>query len=258
MRVCGILRPPLKIGAAAGGVLQFAPVGFLPRIRGIVGIGWWRGAGQRCGTMKPHSLLGLAFITVSAQAQILVNGSFESPSLTFTQDFGGAFSFSGWSGVAPTNGGSAGIVVGAASGLTPAAGGQHFNLNGGNPSDRGYLEQSFATIPGASYQVDFSVGRAGGGQALSVDAVVSYLSVPLAAGSFSPPASVGYAPRSLAFTAGGGSATLRFTDASGGNSISDLYLDGVSVSLVAVPEPAAWAAGAGAVALGVAWRRRRG
>jgi MYXO-CTERM domain-containing protein len=49
---------------------------------------------------------------------------------------------------------------------------------------------------------------------------------------------------------------LRFTDTSGGNSISDLYLDGVSVT-AAVPEPAAVAWVAGLVAAGaVGWRRR--
>lgn len=213
--------------------------------------------GVLAGGMNSRTFLFLVLGSL-AQGQILVNGSFELPSLSATMDFSGAFSFAGWSGVAPSTGGSAGIVVGNG-GVAPAAGIQHFALNGGNPSDRGYIEQSFATIPGASYAVTFSVGRAGGGQSLSVDAVVSYLSVPLAAGSFLPPASVGYAPRALAFTAGGGAATLRFTDTSGGNSISDLYLDNVSVSLVAVPEPAAWAAGAGAGALGVVvWRRRRG
>lgn len=207
--------------------------------------------------MDSRTVLFLASATL-AQAQILVNGSFESPSLSATLDFSGAFSFAGWSGVAPSTGGSAGIVVGNG-GVAPAAGIQHFSLNGGNPSDRGYIEQAFATVPGASYQVTFSVGRAGGGQSLSVDAVVSYSGVPAASGSFLPPASVGYAPRALNFTAAGGSAVLRFSDTSGSNSISDLYLDNVAVSLVAVPEPAAWVGLAGLGALGVAaWRRRRG
>jgi hypothetical protein len=50
---------------------------------------------------------------------------------------------------------------------------------------------------------------------------------------------------------------LRFADTSGGNSVSDLYLDSVSV-MAAVPEPAVSAVVLGVAAAGlVGWRRRR-
>jgi MYXO-CTERM domain-containing protein len=76
-------------------------------------------------------------------------------------------------------------------------------------------------------------------------------------GTFTPGASVGYAVASFSFVASGSASVLRFTDTSGGNSISDLYLDGVSVS--AVPEAADVGLWAGVVMCGaVVWRRRRG
>lgn len=47
-----------------------------------------------------------------AGAQVIVNGNFEAPVLASTMNVSGAFSFSGWSGVASSNGGNAGLVVG--------------------------------------------------------------------------------------------------------------------------------------------------
>jgi hypothetical protein len=193
-------------------------------------------------------------LSLSARAQIVLNGSFEAPASGATQNLAGAFSLGAWSGVGPSNGGNAGLVVGTDNGLAPFAGSQHFTFNGGNPSDRGWIEQSFSTVSGASYLVEFAIGRAGSGQALSLTAAVTGAGV-LASGSFSPGASVGYSVASFSFVADGASAVLRFTDTSGGNSISDLYLDGVAVS--AVPEPAAVGAVMGMACGAAAWRRRR-
>lgn len=98
----------------------------------------------------------------------IINGSFELPTLTTTQNISGPFTLTGWTGLAPSNGGNAGLVVGPSNGLTPAAGVHHFTFNGGNPSDRGWLEQTIITTPGAAYDLTFAVGRAGGGQTVVV------------------------------------------------------------------------------------------
>jgi hypothetical protein len=191
-----------------------------------------------------------------AFGQILINGSFESPIFGSTQNLAGAFSLGAWSGFGPSNGGNAGLVVGVDNGLGPASGSQHFTFNGGNPSDQGWIEQTFSTVPGTAYVVEFAIGRSGGGQALSLLASVSGLGS-LASASFSPAASAGYSLASFAFVADHSSVVLRFADTSGGNSVSDLYLDSVSV-MAAVPEPAVSAVVLGVAAAGlVGWRRRR-
>lgn len=190
-------------------------------------------------------------------AQILVNGSFEAPVLSITMNVSGAFSFSGWSGVASSSGGNAGLVVGVDNGLGPAQGVQHYTFNGGNPSDRGWIEQGLNTVSGMTYSVSFSVGRSGGGQALSLSASVNNVAM----GDFLPPAGVGYSVYSFMFVAASDSSLLRFTDTSGGNSISDLYLDAVSVSAVgsAIPEPGTYAAIVGGVMLSLAaFRKAKG
>ena len=191
-----------------------------------------------------------------AFGQILINGSFESPIFGSTQNLAGAFSLGAWSGFGPSNGGNAGLVVGVDNGLGPVSGAQHFTFNGGNPSDQGWIEQTFSTVPGTAYVVEFAIGRSGGGQALSLLASVSGLGS-LASASFSPAASAGYSVASFAFVADHSSVVLRFADTSGGNSVSDLYLDSVSV-MAAVPEPAVSAVVLGVAAAGlVGWRRRR-
>ena len=191
-----------------------------------------------------------------AFGQILINGSFESPIFGSTQNLAGAFSLGAWSGFGPSNGGNAGLVVGVDNGLGPASGSQHFTFNGGNPSDQGWIEQTFSTVPGTAYVVEFAIGRSGGGQALSLLASVSGLGS-LASASFSPAASAGYSVASFAFVADHSSVVLRFADTSGGNSVSDMYLDSVSV-MAAVPEPAVSAVVLGVAAAGlVGWRRRR-
>lgn len=193
-----------------------------------------------------------------ARAQLIVNGGFEAPALSGTLNVSGAFSLAGWSGWMPGDGGNGGLVVGTDNGLAPREGAQHFTLNGGNPSERGWMEQSFSTVSGASYVVSFSVGRAGGGQALGLLASVSSGGAGLASLSAEPPGSRGYADFGFTFVANGSSAVLRFEDVSGGNSISDLYLDGVSVAQVsAIPEPGTWGAIGGVCALVAAWWRRR-
>ena len=170
-------------------------------------------------------------ITIALLAQplaalpLITNGSFEEPRLSSTQNLSGPFTLGAWSGYAPSQGGNAGLVVGPDNGLSPADGTQHFTFNGGNPSDRGYLEQTLPTLAGQLYELTFALGRAGGGQPLSL-ALTLNTSPAL---TYQPPSSLGYALYTLNYTATGPT-TLRFTDTSEGNSISDLYLDAVSLT----------------------------
>lgn len=165
-------------------------------------------------------LILIATLAQPVAALTIVNGSFELPGIATTQNISGSFTLDGWTGLAPSNGGNAGLVLGPNNGLDPAEGVHHFTFNGGNPSDRGWLEQTIPTTPGAAYDLTFAVGRAGGGQDLSLTILGQ---------TFLPPPSTGYLFHTLAFTAAGADTTLRFTDTSGPNSISDLYLDAINV-----------------------------
>lgn len=174
------------------------------------------------------SVLLLLLTQPLAALPILINGSFEEPTLTTTQNLAGPFTFTGWTGQGPQNGGNAGLVLGPDNGLTPAEGTQHFNFNGGNPSDQGYLEQTLTTTPGAQYSLSFALGRAGGSQDLSLTILNQ---------TFLPPPTTSYLYHSLPFTATDALTTLRFLDTSGPNSISDLYLDAISITQTGAPVP---------------------
>ena len=184
----------------------------------------------------------------------LLNGSFELPALTNTQNLAGPFTIPGWTGLAPSNGGNAGLVVGTDNGLSPADGAQHFTFNGGNPSDQGYLEQTIPTTPGAHYALTYALGRAGGGQELSLRAAVFNAEVPLANYEDQPPAERTYGYHTHEFTALGALTTLRFSDTSGPNSISDLYIDAISITqtaAAAAPVPDTGPGAASLIALGL-------
>jgi hypothetical protein len=174
-----------------------------------------------------YLILTLLLVPLRGTALPITNGSFELPTLTTTQNLAGPFTLTGWTGQGPSNGGNAGLVVGPDNGLAPAYGLQHFNFNGGNPSDQGYLEQTLPTTPGAQYSLSFALGRAGGGQLLSLT---------LFDQTYLPPATTGYQYHTHPFTATDPFTTLRFTDTSGPNSISDLYLDAITLT-TASPVP---------------------
>lgn len=212
------------------------------------------------GGMRWLSCFFAVVLGASAQTNILINGGFEDGGLLSNLNIAGPFSISGWSGVAANSGGNAGVVFGVDNGLAPAGGGYHFTFNGGNPSDRGYLEQSFATVVGGSYSLEFSLGRSGAnGQALLVGAAVTSGGSSLLSVTAAPGVSGSYTTITASFVATGSSATLRLSDLSGGNSISDLYVDNVSVTWTpsAIPEPHEYAVIAGAAALVAAEVRRR-
>jgi hypothetical protein len=167
----------------------------------------------------------------AAALPILVNGSFDDL-IAPTQNISGPFTIAGWTGQASSQGGNAGLVHGPDNGLTPYEGPQHYTFNGGNPSDQGWIQQTLPTTPGAQYLLTFALGRAGGLQDLSLRVTAGS-----SEWSATPPWSRSYQTYEHTFTAADASTTLRFTDTSGPNSISDIYLDAVSIT--EAPNPSA-------------------
>jgi hypothetical protein len=206
-------------------------------------------------------LTGIFASYTTAKAQILVNGSFEQPVLSSTMNFFGAFSFMGWSGASTGGGGNAGLVVGTNVGLTPEDGNQAFAFNGNNPPDGTYIEQTFSTTIGQTYMLDFWLGRNGdpladvGPELLEAQvAVLDASNTTISSITAEPPSTDTWSMSSLGFTADSSTSTVIFTDISGSNPNSDLFLDNVSVSVV--PEPSTFAALVGLSVLGYAVYRR--
>jgi hypothetical protein len=197
----------------------------------------------------------------TTKAQIILNGSFEQPALSSTVNYTSTFSFTGWSGASTGDGGTAGVVLGTNFGLTPEDGNQAFSFNGNNPPDGTFIEQTFSTTIGQSYAVDFWLGRNGdpafdvGPETLEVQAsVLNASNTTISSITAEPPSTDTWSMSTFAFTANSSTSTLLFTDISGSNPNSDLFLDNVSVS--AVPEPSTYAALTGLIVLGFAAYRR--
>jgi hypothetical protein len=171
----------------------------------------------------------------------LVNGSFEDPPVSTNYNFTGSFSFTGWTGFSTgsgNGGGNAGIVPGVSFGLSPTDGNQAFTFNGDNPPSGTWIEQTFATSPGRLYFLDFDVGRNNGfpDQTLRLQVqLFNSSSIQIGFGQFTPPPTVGYASDQLAFVADSTTTRLRFTDISGSNPNTDLFLDNVAIAQI--PEP---------------------
>jgi choice-of-anchor C domain-containing protein len=183
----------------------------------------------------------------SAQAAIIVNGSFEqgpNPG-DFTTLGAGDTQITGWT----VTSGSIDYIGGY---WNASDGVRSIDMSGDGP---GAISQSFATISGRDYVVTFDF--AGNPD----DAITKLLDVSagenFAQYSYSgTPRPLEWTPQVFNFFALGSQTTLTFA---GGNSGPwGAALDNVNVSLVAVPEPATWAMlilGFGMV--GAASRRRR-
>lgn len=195
----------------------------------------------------------------TARAQLVLNGSFESPTLSSTQNITGSFNLGAWNGFAESTGGNAGLVFGTDSGLAPADGTQHFTFNGGNNSPGGWIQQTLTTTPGTAYTLTFAIGRSGQtgyDLQLRTTATDTATSTSLLNTLTAPSGGIGYTSVTLSFIASGTSTRLRFTDASTNNLNSDLYLDNVSLSS-AIPEPSTYALLAGLAVLALAAHRKR-
>jgi hypothetical protein len=186
---------------------------------------------------------------VSASGAAFTNGNFESPGgtgATFLPN-GNAF-VTGWVHTGNTNGEfytdqSWGILAGD---------GTHYIGWGASGATGGILSQTFDTVVGATYQVDYLLTTqqlAGSNLPLQSNSVQALDGSTVLAGvtnSFNMAAGNWLAGNQLVFTATSGATTLRFTDTSNGSVASGINwgLDAVSVTELGgstVPEPATYA-----------------
>ena len=196
-----------------------------------------------------------AALPAQAATNLFVNGSFETPTVTYQALGSGSTAITGWttvlSGVehfnAPANGVGAaadGVMVVDLANLT-------FLTGGG-------LEQAVATTSGQSYDVSFSAGnslssgRTGTGIVkVTIDGSTTQSFATAAATS----ATMAWAVRSFSFVATGSSTLIRFWNDQNPN-LHFADIDGVSVT-ASVPEAQSWAMwAAGLAAIGVGVRRR--
>lgn len=211
---------------------------------------------RACWQCAGVALLALAAaLPAQAATNLFVNGSFETPTVTYQALGGGSTAITGWttvlSGVehfnAPANG-----VGAAADGVMVVDLANFTFLTGGG------LEQAVATTSGQSYDVSFSAGnslssgRTGTGIVkVTIDGSTTRSFATAAATS----ATMAWAVRSFSFVATGSSTLIRFWN----DQNPSLYfadIDGVSVT-ASVPEAQSWAMwAAGLAAIGVGVRRR--
>ena len=185
--------------------------------------------------MKKYGLAvaAVALMALPAQAALIVNGGFESPVIaannyyTFSSESDPALP--GWTVI------SGDVDVNSSNGFgTPFSGAQWLDLSG---NVRGSIAQSFATTPGASYQLSFAY--ANNVHASSAMATMSVLGAginPLLTADLYHVGSVignmNYYTYSSSFVANSSLTTLQFA-ADFPNTGSGLALDAISV----VPEP---------------------
>ncbi len=150
-----------------------------------------------------------------ARFDILVNGSFESGE-------------TGWTMTGNR------VVFDSDGSYVAVDGTKMVVFNAANSTPDAVISQTFTTIPGEDYLLEFSVGTfAGNGieQKLQVDVTGSTTLVSATESVFgsNSPTTV-WTAKSYAFTADSASTTLTFTDISPGSSLVDMVLDNVRVS----------------------------
>jgi hypothetical protein len=205
------------------------------------------------------TVLGLA--VAPAKAQIIVNGSFETPPVpsgSFTDYSGGSTGITGWTVV----GIDVAVISGtfAQNGITFEAqnGNQWVDLTGNNSnSPTNGVTQTVATTNGLSYLLSFYVGSATDntfyfastvGLSINGGTVVSYTN-PTA-----PTNMLNWEQFTAGFTATGSTTNITFFNRVAGN--NNCSLD--SVSLSPVPEPSTLLLGCGAAgAISCGMRKRR-
>jgi hypothetical protein len=189
-------------------------------------------------------LASLALMGAQAvQANVLVNGDFETGNLT------------GWTASGDVNSTSLMPYFGA--GVLADNGLHMVAFNAGDSTPNGVLSQTFATMAGTAYTLSFDFGvTTNGAQGLLVDVLGSGGSL-VQSQAFVSYTGLALSHFSLAFTADGSTATLRFSDQINNPTISqDAMLDNVSVEAANVPEPGSLAL-LGLGLLGVVAARRK-
>lgn len=207
--------------------------------------------------------LGVALVASfgAAQAQSLVNGSFETasanntaPSVVQTFTLGvGSTAINGWTVI----GDDIAWIGGAQFGLSASAGNKFLdltNVQAGAPF--GGVEQTVGTVPGTIYTLSFDLGSSSAyGIPSAIDASVLVVNVGTQTQTFTSTASGANNWQSYAmnFTAANPTTTIRLVGSAGRDYVG---LDNVAVT--AVPEPGTWAMMlAGMAAVGSVASRRR-
>ena len=193
------------------------------------------------------ALLALVFSAGLARANLLVNGSFETPLAppsSFSTLFVSSQELTGWSIGGPTNDSSIDLVE---NGYWPAFDGMQSVDLSGTPGPTGtFIEQIFATVQGQPYTLSFNYANNTDIAPLVASAQVdvigntSLLSFTITHGG-STLDNMNYLLDSRTFVPNSASTTLRFTHL-GSTGISDfqgVVVDKVSVT--AVPEPETYA-----------------
>ena len=204
-------------------------------------------------------ITGAALSLLPARANLLINGSFETPSGGYLYVPGDSTYLTGWktqlNGVEIVT--ATDIGVGYPYPSTIQDGTQMIDLAPYTYTGGG-ISQTFATTPGMSYNVNFfgssvaSFGKEGTGSVLvTVDSSVQLFDL------YTPSSDFDWKPLGLSFVASGTTATLTFV------SLSNPYtqfaaIDNVSVTAVPEPLGASVVAGLGLVGLAGVRRLRRG
>jgi hypothetical protein len=185
-----------------------------------------------------------------------VNGSFEAPGFTLapkdrfdflgihtlTQSTEGGWTFTGTPGsgiINLHNGNWFGGAIGgqAGDGNNAFEGSQWLSMNGGGATAGGSMSQTFATIAGAEYQVEFAIAYVGGaGAQQRLIAEVFGASDQLLASTTRTATRHTWVTHSFNFVADGPVTTLVLTDGFLSGTDTDLFLDAVSVVAVSLPD----------------------
>jgi hypothetical protein len=229
--------------------------------------------------MRYRSLLIAMMVGISGGSStatsVLLNGGFESPGFTLaptnvfpflgihtlTQSTEGGWTFTGTpaSGIINLHNGNwfGGSIGGQAGPANNAFEGiQWLSMNGGGATAGGSLTQSFATIAGAEYQVEFAIAYVGGaGAQQRLLAEVFGANDQLLASTLRSATQHEWVTHSFNFLADSTETRLVLTDSYLSGTDSDLFLDGISV--VPIPEPSGLLlAGISCLAVGRRARRR--